>query len=427
MAIGSRVNINFPIPGLDQSSKGFRDNFATIKRELEQIQGTTIQLVGAINSAPYAIGGSGNDAIELSTTIYGGAITLDPPDMALQFNRAGRLVGDENLFYDQANGVVGIGTNAANPNFSLDVRGGILTDGAFYNVKFEGSQVADNYMMTTTSIGSLSLTQVNMVVGAYTATPLVLFTDSIARLNITEYGWLGIGTATPQSVMHVEATSQDMGYWHVGTPNTDNMVRATTDTINTTVAWGLEQKHGNWLGGIRIDEAGTVSIHSGEDAGSQLSTTTARISINNAGLVGIGNHSPAHNLDVNGSIHAMELHLDADSSVGGAVIAAGPYVGVDMTVTSIDQVPMGSFRTARYTVQVTKGPPGSEVVEVTECMVTNANGTPHLRVIDTYSTGSSLGTLSVSVDIVDPTWMLLNYQGNADGNVVRLSKTYIPS
>lgn len=51
MAVNSRVNPNFPLPGIDQSSKGFRDNFTIIKQEIETLQGKSIQLVGDVTSA----------------------------------------------------------------------------------------------------------------------------------------------------------------------------------------------------------------------------------------------------------------------------------------------------------------------------------------------------------------------------------------
>jgi hypothetical protein len=72
----SNVNPNFPIPGLDQSSKGFRDNFTTIKTELENLQGTQIQLVGSVNSN-VAVIGSGTNTIILETT--GGIIGQTGP------------------------------------------------------------------------------------------------------------------------------------------------------------------------------------------------------------------------------------------------------------------------------------------------------------------------------------------------------------
>lgn len=50
MAVNSRVNANFPLPGVDQSSKGFRDNFSIIKSEIEALQGKRIQLIGDVSS-----------------------------------------------------------------------------------------------------------------------------------------------------------------------------------------------------------------------------------------------------------------------------------------------------------------------------------------------------------------------------------------
>jgi hypothetical protein len=52
MAVISKVNPNFPIPGVDQSTKGFRDNFNTIKTEIENLQSKTITLVGDVTSLP---------------------------------------------------------------------------------------------------------------------------------------------------------------------------------------------------------------------------------------------------------------------------------------------------------------------------------------------------------------------------------------
>lgn len=56
MTVNSRVNPNFPLPGIDQPSKGFRDNFTIIKHEIESLQGKQIQLVGEITSAPVSLG-----------------------------------------------------------------------------------------------------------------------------------------------------------------------------------------------------------------------------------------------------------------------------------------------------------------------------------------------------------------------------------
>ena len=66
MAVISKVNPNFPIPGIDQSSKGFRDNFATIKTEIENLQSKTITIVGDINGISGTID-SGTSPLVINT------------------------------------------------------------------------------------------------------------------------------------------------------------------------------------------------------------------------------------------------------------------------------------------------------------------------------------------------------------------------
>lgn len=75
----SRVNPNFPIPGVDQSSRGFRDNFAITKQELENIQDKQIQLTGDVISIPITIGNDNSDIIiptriNLSNLAISGAV-----------------------------------------------------------------------------------------------------------------------------------------------------------------------------------------------------------------------------------------------------------------------------------------------------------------------------------------------------------------
>jgi len=66
MTVNSRVNPNFPLPGLDQPSKGFRDNFTIIKQEIESLQAKQIQLVGEVTSAPVQLG-AGSSIVQIVT------------------------------------------------------------------------------------------------------------------------------------------------------------------------------------------------------------------------------------------------------------------------------------------------------------------------------------------------------------------------
>lgn len=71
MAVLSKVNANFPLPGLDQPSKGFRDNFTIIKNEIESLQGKSIQLVGDVTGGPVILdSGTGIVAIPTVSRIY---------------------------------------------------------------------------------------------------------------------------------------------------------------------------------------------------------------------------------------------------------------------------------------------------------------------------------------------------------------------
>ena len=66
MAVLSRVNANFPLPGIDQPSKGFRDNFTIIKSEIEALQGKRIQLIGDVAGGPTILD-SGTGTVVITT------------------------------------------------------------------------------------------------------------------------------------------------------------------------------------------------------------------------------------------------------------------------------------------------------------------------------------------------------------------------
>lgn len=67
MAVISKVNPNFPIPGIDQSSKGFRDNFATIKSEIENLQSKILTFTGDVTGTSNQIG-SGTSSVVINVT-----------------------------------------------------------------------------------------------------------------------------------------------------------------------------------------------------------------------------------------------------------------------------------------------------------------------------------------------------------------------
>lgn len=77
MPVISRVNPNFPLPGIDQSSRGFRDNFAIIKSEIESLQAKTIQLSGDVFSSPVLLdSGAAPVVIVTNSRVYRDTFSL---------------------------------------------------------------------------------------------------------------------------------------------------------------------------------------------------------------------------------------------------------------------------------------------------------------------------------------------------------------
>ena len=69
MVVGSNVNPNYPLPGIDQSSRGFRDNFSTIKNEIENLQGKQINFVGGLFGTANVSIGNGTSPIVINAVL----------------------------------------------------------------------------------------------------------------------------------------------------------------------------------------------------------------------------------------------------------------------------------------------------------------------------------------------------------------------
>ena len=247
----------------------------------------------------------------------------------------------------------------------------------------------------------------------------------------------------------MQTSSQDLGRFKALSPFADSVFRLSSTSSVGTIGYAVENRFADALGGISINSLGTVNIHSGESMDAYLSSSTARISINRQGQVGIGSYQPVFNLDVNGTFRSsgitdtstptqrniginnnLPVHtLDIVGDVGltGSTVHTLTALTVDNVTLAIDTWPTSVYRSAKYLVEVVYGTTPSERVDVIDCIVTHANGTPYISVINSLSTNGPLGAggnngLTVQITLG---YLSLNYTGSLTGNRVKVQKAYI--
>lgn len=276
MAVGSRINPNFPIPGIDQSSKGFRDNFGTIKTEIENLQGKRIQLSGSLISDPVEIG-SGTQDVIIPVAVSLTNVQAAGSNLSVQYNFNG-IISGSNMYYNA--GRVGIGTSA--PVRALHVVG-------------NATVAALNNNKTYFQIGP----NVNITSGTLTANISIDTTPTIT-MNVPSKN-VGIGTNAAVRLT-VASNENDVARFHAYKPLSDNSIRFSTTPSTATIGFVLEQRYANSVGGLRLDQNGIISLHVNESMDANLSDASRVIVILPDNNVGIGSMTPQNQLDVDGNV-----------------------------------------------------------------------------------------------------------------------------
>lgn len=401
MVAVSRVNPNFPIPGIDQSSRGFRDNFSTIKSELEAIQGKSVVLTGDVTGS--ALIDSGGSDIVLTCSVATGNIVAGGGNLSIQYNYQGITSGHPNFVYDPNQGYVGIGTSQ--PLVLLDIYG--------------DATVRSNLIVTNNNVGfgEMEFSAAYQAVRINSNSngnnyPILLELDGQVVANISGDGMaIGYGVGFAQCSLDVYTDTADIAHLYTSSNDSDNGVRLITDQSNASMGLMLDHVYANSMGGIRIDNTGKISIHAGESSGAQLSSSSAKITVLTTGRVGIGISTPENNLHVAGGVRTTD-YSDIDPA-SNTINTTGIAVVID-TWTNY------TYRTARYTVQVTN--PGTGDVDISEVLLTHANGADHIAVYANANSGGSLGTIGSSID---GSMVQLTLTNSISGISVKLDKRYI--
>jgi hypothetical protein len=428
MVANSRVNPNFPIPGIDQSSRGFRDNFSAIKTEIENLQSKRIVLTGDVTSNSAIIdSGSGDVIVDCTVAVVNAAAGGD--NFSVQYNRLGIVTGGANLYWDYNNDVLTIGDHDTDPGFWLDsgnarFKDGLIVDGGnlgLGNVVVNPDHITVNYNNPTipsVTIGSDETVNGNVAYLDVSNSSGLSDHPLIIRYNGTPSTYVGVdgisinnGGLNNGHQLEVWSSDQEVAYFFSGMSSSDNGARFETDGTASTIGVILQQTLGNAVGGMRLDIGGNISLHTGEDNYAFLSTSSSRLLINTVGQVGVGTTKPVSQLDVNGGIRTTEY---SESDPGFVVV---PTSGVN---TVIDSVPITRYRSARYTVQATN--PANGAVDLSCVIMMHANGLGYHDVYANTNSGGSLGTITSNLNGSN---LELIFNATANNIRIKLESHYI--
>ena len=305
MTIGSRVNPNFPIPGVDQSSRGFRDNFATIKEEIENLQSKHIQLTGAFISDPVQVGDGQRDVV-IPVLVNLANVQAAGSNLSVQYNLNNRIAGSTVYFNNER---LGINTNS--PRSALDVSG---------NARIESPMPVTRLHIGDAFVINASPSTVTFAVSSANAVV-------IDNTNLS----IGIGTA-PRARLNVLSNANALAIFHGTRNNSDSGIRLTTAEPNATMGLVLEQRSTNKVGGLRMDQNGNVSIHANENMDANLSDASRVINILPNNNVGIGSMVPQNRLDVSGNTHVRgrlvvtgNISVANTNAISGIFFSDGSY------------------------------------------------------------------------------------------------------
>jgi len=427
MAVGSNVNPNYPIPGIDQSSKGFRDNFSTIKTEIENLQAKNIVLQG--DATGNAIIDSGTGAVVINTVVAVANAAAGGINYSVQYNAQGVIKGDSNVLYDYDTNTLIVDVAFPDTGYSLDANStkihnllAIQGDDAPAVLSITGGDATYPTVSlsseTNSGVGQANLNIANA--DTVTADTLNIQFNAVNAAQFNANG-MAVGAVYqaaaggPSGYLEVYADGQpDIANFYTTYPNSDNGVRLQTADANSTVGVVLQQTNADAVAGIRIGQTGNLTLHTGLNNGADLDDSSTVVLVDQSGRMGVGINRPEFRLDIDGG---LQWNLPKSANVSAT---SSGVIGVAVDSWNID-----TYRSADYTVQVTDS---VGLVEITKLIVMHENGIAYQYIYANLNdaagnTGpTTLGTITASVT---GNTMQLIYAAITANTAVKVDVTYI--
>jgi len=222
----------------------------------------------------------------------------------------------------------------------------------------------------------------NTIIGDYAGTAgladtIVLAAGTTERMRIDSSGNVGIGVSSPNTKLHLdEVPATIVGGNAINGSTMKGIKIETTANGNESVGlwFGTNGVHWSGMSGQRHNADtgwGTdLRFYTHEPAITDLTYARERMRIDASGNVGIGTTAPAAKLQVE------ELGIDTTTTSTTAV-----------TQVAIDSMVAATFRSARYTIQVTNSTDGT--YHLTEMLLIHDGTTPSINEFGTIYTGSA--------------------------------------
>ena len=255
------------------------------------------------------------------------------------------ITSSTNIYYNAGN--VGIGFT--NPSYKLHVTAGKTVNSTAFAMKISGGVAifdSGNYgtlLGLGSEDGNFSKCAIGHVrTGSYDRGDIVFLSRTIAdtttcdmtdeRMRISSSGYIGIGTTTPSSLLHIKGTNTALTVMSQGGSGTTSQLNLTTyDNLTNAAGCSL----------IATDDGayGSTFKINLKTTGANTNTQFTALHITNAGLVGIGNTAPIGTLTLgNSSVIGSDGSL-----VIGKCSAAGSYRHFKLGIDSSYDFIIGDF------------------------------------------------------------------------------------